>query len=69
MQGLALPIDKVLFCLAKHSYLFMHLPGGLVLSVTKKEKGSFLPLDPVILIYQDKLISKSKQTCISFGNK
>lgn len=34
---LALPIDMVLFCIAKSSSLFTHLPGGLVLSEMKKE--------------------------------
>lgn len=32
-----LSLDVVLFCFAKHSYHLVHLPGGLVWSVTEKE--------------------------------
>lgn len=30
-------LDVVLFCFAKHGYHLVHLPGGLVWSVTEKE--------------------------------
>lgn len=67
VQGLALPRDMVLFCFAKHSCLFMHLPGALALSVTKKENRSFLPLDPSFSFIRISLSGNPNKPVSHFG--
>lgn len=55
------------FCFAKHSCLFMHLPGALAWSVTKKENRSFLPLDPSLSFTRISLSGNPNKPVSHFG--